>query len=771
MSEASVPSAVRWLLRAQCVALVVFAGLLVTPVPGVPPVLRDMVLGNIVFLLPLIATVMRGWLVRLDRAWAWSLAAGIGSYLAGNLVFLAWTEQQNVPTFPSWADAGYLCFYPFAVLAILLSMRTRLGGLQASVLLDGLVGGLAAATAAACALGPLLGTFHGVEAPVVVAAAYPAWDTLIIAMVFGVFSATGGRPGGFYLCFSAGLVVFAVADAVYSYRAAFGLYSSGTPLDALWAAGLALMAYGVWRPGSPRLVTSKAQLGSLWVVVVSSAVAMVALVTASQMHLSEVVVGLALGTLLAGSARTALAFVRLRDLAGAQRLALTDDLTGLPNRRALYDRVDRAMDDRESGPVVVGLVLLDLDRFKEVNDSFGHQAGDRLLQLVTERLATALEAFGSPCLLSRLGGDEFAVLVPTATVPEEVTAVAEHLRDALHDPIKLEGLATLHVRASTGVAVAPLHAENRTDLMRCADMAMYAAKGMGSAGVRLYHPDLAVDHRDSLTLAEDLRAAIDNNELTLDYQPQVDLRGGVHGFEALARWNRANWGPVAPDAFLRVAEDHHLMPALTRSVLNMAVRDCAAWRRRGFDVTVSVNLSASDLHNPGLPALVGETLDEHDMPADSLILEITETNVMTDPARAEFTLVLLHELGVLLSVDDYGTGHCSLSYLRHLPVQELKLDRSFVRDVASEPYDEAIMRSSVDLAHSLGMRIVAEGVEDADAARLLEDAGCDLAQGWYLGLPMPLADILTWLGPRQPRNRRPNPQGSGHQRGDHVESA
>ena len=240
----------------------------------------------------------------------------------------------------------------------------------------------------------------------------------------------------------------------------------------------------------------------------------------------------------------------------------------------------------------------------------------------------------------------------------------------------------------------------------------------------------------------------------MEYQPQVDPHGAVRGVEALVRWVRPNQAPVSPEVFLPIAENHQLMPALTRAVLGMAIRDSAAWRRAGHDLTVSVNLSGSDLHDAALPRFVRDTLVEHGLPAEALVLEITETNAMGNPELSRSTLELLRDLGVALSVEDYGTGHRPLSYLRQMPVQELKLDVAFLPDIATEPRDQAILRSTVELAHALGMRLVAEGVEDAGTAHILAEAGCDLAQGWHYARPMPLKDLLTWLRLRNHDNVR-----------------
>jgi diguanylate cyclase (GGDEF)-like protein len=467
------------------------------------------------------------------------------------------------------------------------------------------------------------------------------------------------------------------------------------------------------------------------------------LLAASRVDLPLAVVLLAVATLVASAARTVVTFALVRDVAVIRTQAMTDDLTGVANRRALYDQIDRSLESRVPGRVV-GLALLDLDRFKEVNDSLGHQAGDGLLQAVSERLTSSLAAIDPSLVLARLGGDEFAVLAPDAVDADAVIASVELACEVLRPPVELDSSMAVHVGVSIGVALAPAHAETRIDLLRCADAAMYAAK-RASGSLLLFRPEMSAGTRERLREAEDLRLGIARAELVVHYQPQLDLIGNVHGLEALVRWDRPGTGLVMPDSFLRVAEDHMLMPAVTRIVLDIALGDCAALRRAGHGLSVSVNLAVGDLLDEGLPDLVRERLVEHGVPAASLTFEITETSVMTDPVAAQVTLERLSALGVGLSVDDYGTGHCSLTYLRSLPVQELKLDRSFVTGMASNAKDAAIARSSVDLAHSLGMRMVAEGVEDAEAAALLLAAGCDLVQGWYYARAMPLSDLRAWL--------------------------
>lgn len=419
---------------------------------------------------------------------------------------------------------------------------------------------------------------------------------------------------------------------------------------------------------------------------------------------------------------------------------LRDPLTGLPNRQWLLESTWNALDEAEQAGDRAALVLIDLDRFRSVNDTLGHLAGDRLLLQIAERLRLALP-HGAEA--ARLGGDEFAVLLPTTDSLTSAQRVARSLVAALGSPLDLDGL-TLVLEASAGVAVYPDHALDAEGLLRRADVAMYQAK-RDRSGVEVYEARRDGNTPDRLGLLGDLRRALDAGDVELHYQPKVGFDGHVAGLEALVRWVHPERGRVSPDEFIAIAESSGLMPRLTEYVLETALGQVAKWRAMGLEVPVAVNVSPRDVHTPGFAGSVAARLARHGVPAGSLQLEITEHVLLEDPQRAADTLAGLTGHGVKMSLDDFGTGYSSLVHLRRLPVSELKIDRSFVARLAIDNEDAEIVRCTLDLAHSLGLVVVAEGVEDDETWERLRDLGCDAVQGWLVAAAMPPDETTAWL--------------------------
>lgn len=449
---------------------------------------------------------------------------------------------------------------------------------------------------------------------------------------------------------------------------------------------------------------------------------------------------LALMEALAGHASVTLANARLVeqvqvDARTRERLSRHDQLTGLLNRAAFEEQLRVALRSSHTA----GVVLIDVDRFREVNDTLGHHLGDRLLYQVGQRVrATA----GAGRHTARLGGDEFAVLSADEE-PDAVERLADRILRAVAAPLSAGDLS-LGVRASAGVATAG-QGEDAAHLLRKAEIAMYDAK-QSATSTATYSPSRDPYDERRLRLTAHLEQAIARGDVTVHYQPQVDISSRrVLGLEALARWTHPEFGEVSPDEFVPLAARAGLMGALTQHVLGQALSDCREWQRRGLAVTISVNVSMLNLREPALTRDVRHLLHDADLPSSSLVLEITESEIMTEPERSVNALHSLAALGLTLSVDDFGTGHTSLLHLRSLPIGEVKIDRAFVHGILGSPGDAAIIRSVIDLGHNLGMRVVAEGVESENDLEVLRAWRCDVAQGFLLAEPMPVDDASRWL--------------------------
>jgi diguanylate cyclase (GGDEF)-like protein len=418
-------------------------------------------------------------------------------------------------------------------------------------------------------------------------------------------------------------------------------------------------------------------------------------------------------------------------------LARHDSLTGLPNRAMFTERAGQAVRAARRDGTRTAVLLIDVDRFRDVNDTLGHHTGDALLRAVGDRLR---EQLTETVTVARLGGDEYAVLLPCLSETFQAEQVAAELLAELRGPVVVDGL-TLEIDASLGVAVCPDHATTEGELLQRADAALSHAK-QHHDGVVVYRSDFDVHTPERLALVGELRRAIEDNQLVLHYQPKADVdRGRVTGVEALVRWQHPRRGLLFPADFIPLAEQTGLIRQMTLHLLETALRDCRAWRDGGLDLSVAVNLSARSLLCAELPEQVARTLARHALPPCALELEITETTAMADPGRALAVLESLRALGVRLSVDDYGTGHSSLSYLHQLPVDTLKIDKSFVQTMDSNPHEATIVRSTIDLARSLGLQVVAEGVETEAAWRQLALLGCDAAQGYWLARPGVASDV------------------------------
>lgn len=425
----------------------------------------------------------------------------------------------------------------------------------------------------------------------------------------------------------------------------------------------------------------------------------------------------------------------------AIRSATYDALTELPNRTLLHDGLNQAIYVASRDKALLAVMILDLDRFKEINDTLGHSHGDHVIKQVAMRLRGVVH---EPNIVARLGGDEFAIVLPKVVEVGDAARVAREIEEVLHAPLLLEGLK-LDIHASVGIACYPEHATDADTLLQRAEVAMYVAK-QNHGGFVVYSADLDQNNPRRLMLTGDLREAIERGELILHYQPKVNIKTGiVKEVEALVRWKHRVHGLVPPDEFIPLAEKSGLMNKLTQWVLNEGLQQCAKWREDGLEVGVAVNLSAQSFLDAELPDTVARALAAYGVPPDKLVMEITESTIMANGDRAMQVLTCLADMGVRLSIDDFGTGYSSLSYLTRMPVKEIKIDRSFVMDMENSANNVSIVRATIDLGHSLGLEVIAEGVENEVILSRLQALGCDVAQGFHFTKPLAAGPYVDWL--------------------------
>ena len=420
--------------------------------------------------------------------------------------------------------------------------------------------------------------------------------------------------------------------------------------------------------------------------------------------------------------------------------AMHDALTDLPNRTLLLDRLQQAIRTAERNEKSLSLLLLDLDRFKEVNDTLGHHVGDKLLQQISQRLKQVLRESDT---VARLGGDEFCLLLPTATV-EQAILIASKVINIVEKALFIEG-HSLSVGASIGIASFPVHGDNPLVLLQRADVAMYVAK-RANRGFTIYDENVDQHSLRQLAISSELKSAIENDQLLLYFQPKVDIRTNrLSGVEALIRWQHPKHGLLLPDEFIPLAEQSGLIKPLTIWVLHHALDECQRCLKKGHDIRVSINLSMANLSDLSFADEILDILNQHSVGSGRLKLEVTETALMEEPENVIKALHRLNAMGLRISIDDFGIGYSSLTYLQQLPVNELKIDKSFGLSLTDDPNSVVIVRSTIDLAHKLGLRVVAEGVESKETLDLLQQLGCDAVQGFYLGKPMPMREMLEWV--------------------------
>jgi diguanylate cyclase (GGDEF)-like protein len=680
--------------------------------------------------------------LRRDRIVPLLLGGGLLLWAAGDLV----STGLGSPASPSPADAFYVAFYPVTYVGVMMLVRRKIRHVTGAAWLDGAVAGLgAAAVCAQFAFPTMLSAAGGGATTVATDLVYPIGDLLLLALVIGASALVSGHRRTRWLLLAVGYLINAAGDTANLFGATGPV---GAFLDAVaWPVSSLVVSGALWLPVPRSLGSDSERAPGLLLPGSAAGAALIILVLASWRHHGQVALGLAAGTLVLAGLRAGLSLRGLRTLTEHRReQANTDELTRLANRRALFERLEHLLAEPGSldqPRLEVALLFVDLDRFKEVNDSFGHSVGDHLLRQLGGRLTGALRASD---LLVRMGGDEFVVVLPGAG-SDYAVSVAERISARLGEPFQL-GDVQARVGASIGIAVAADGAHDAATLVRRADTAMYRAK-TGGKNLAIYHEAIDGDG-DRLGLVEDLRHAIETSAVHLHFQPQIEISSGrVLAVEALARWRHPRLGDVPPLEFLPLAEDAGLMAALTACVIDQALGACADWWHPGRRVAVAVNISVTNLLDPAFRGAVERALAAHELPVEALVLEVTETTAMSDFDHCKRAIQELSDLGLCISVDDFGAGFTSLAYLSSLAVDELKLDRLFISGLGlADPgsRDLALVRSTIELAHSIGLRVVAEGVEDARTLGLLTEFGCDLAQGYLLGRPLPLAELR--LDPR-----------------------
>ncbi|WP_431232598.1 putative bifunctional diguanylate cyclase/phosphodiesterase [Mycolicibacterium psychrotolerans] len=694
------------------------------------------------------------------RRLAWmSMTIGLLGWTVGEAIWTFYEVHLHQPPFPSIADVAFLVMPVGACAALLLLPADNTSQSRGRLFLDGVImAGSLFLVSWVTILHPLYQSSTSDQLGFVISLAYPLSDIIILTVAGVVLVRAGAQHRLSLVLLTAGLGCFALADSAFAYLSATGSYSSGSVIDIGWAAGLLLVSVAasaahegkrkrrnsfalpgwasVWLPYTPLLVAG----------VVAAAQPVPDLKSRPVLIVASILVVTVLG-------RQFLAVKENRLLvATVAQQALHDPLTGLANRALFSDRLSHAMHLHEREGRSLAVLAVDLNEFKLVNDHLGHLVGDDLLVGVAQRLRRCVRPGDT---VARLGGDEFSILVEGGADVAEL--VGNRVVEAFEEPFVLSGHELL-MRPSVGLALAESNEPHLTadELMQRADTAMYSAKRSRARVVQTYSPEMqlltevddkrlfgpaaphpGVGAAGAIQLLGRLRVAIDESALTLVYQPKFDLNTGhIVGVEALLRWPQPDGTVLTPEAFLPLVRRHGLMGSVTQMVIGRALDDALAWHRVGADIPVAVNLFAPSMANVGLPATISRALADHGLPASALAVEITEELFLDSTERTRHVLNELRRNGIRIAIDDFGSGYSALSYLRDLPIDEVKLDRSFIAPISVDERAAAVVRAVVDLAHVLDLTVVVEGVEDAETAALVRELGCDVGQGYFYGVPV-----------------------------------
>jgi len=687
--------------------------------------------------------VARGVTRRPGRSVPLLLGFGLLSWAVGDVVLTVESLGGATPPVPSLADLFYVGFYPLAYLGAMMLLRRQVDQLSPPNWLDGAVAGLgASALCAAFAFHSITRATHAGAAATATNLAYPIGDVLLLSLAIGGTAILPRRRRGPWLLLALGIAVNVAGDTMNLFSATVGGSRAGVVVNAVaWPVSILVMSASTWLAPAPPDPLRPQRTAGFLLPGLAAAAGLALLFVGALRSLGGVALGLATATMVVVGCRMTASVRSLRLLTEERhRQAVTDELTGLGNRRQLFHVLDAYFDpgagssgDLHLAGRPLAFLFIDLNRFKEINDSFGHPAGDELLRQLGPRLARAVRPGD---VVVRLGGDELGVVLLDADAAAAI-ACARRISAALTEPFALR-MVSARIGASIGIALAPDDATDAAALLWCADVAMYRAK-LGGTAFALY--DEHIDGGEQqLRLVDELRAAVEADQFVLHYQPQLDLRTGrIMAVEALVRWPHPRLGLIPPLKFLPLAEEAGLMEDVTRLVLDKALAQCAAWRREQPGLAVSVNVSASNLLDAGFTDLVRDLLGRHRVPPEGLVLEITETSIITDFEHSRRVIERLRDLGIVVSIDDFGAGFTSLAYLSSLAVRELKLDRTFITGLGAgrTGRDFELVRATIELGHAMGLRVVAEGIEDATTLDLLGELGCDCAQGYFISRPMP----------------------------------
>lgn len=662
-----------------------------------------------------------------------AFTVGVILWSAGSAVLNA-AVPASATTFPAPGEWLFLSSYLAFAAFLILDASTRRGRTGAAWLDALITVGAVGALAGAVLLTPFVNSFPEGGIPLLVAILYPLIDVALAVVVVGQWALAARSWGKSTALLILGFIALAIADTSLVLSLSVGTYEFSTILSILWGVSFMLLSGAAVAPRPPIVAVSRRLPGVF--LLTSFLVAIVLLLLRPTGLLGWAISIPAAITLIATAARLAIALRDSRQASEAFQMAQTDDLTGLPNRRAVL----KVLDDGIAEERPMGLMLLDLDGFKEVNDTLGHSAGDTLLELVALRMRDALPP---EIVLARIGGDEFAIVVHDDD-ELDLLEQAQAIRRTLLAPAKVDGM-DLAMHASLGITIREPGDTRAADLLRRADVAMYEAK-VTRSGAQLYDAQRDEFSRQRLRMGEELRRALSKGHVVTWYQPKVDaVTQQAIGLEALVRWEHPERGMIPPMAFLSVARRSGLMQDLSEVVARRAIADATRWQRAGLDLNVAINLAPSELLGGNLLPTIYAAIEEAGIPAHVITIEVTEDTFLADPERARDVLIDVRRHGLKTSIDDYGTGFSSLAYLRDLPVTELKMDRSFVSTVCTDDRSRLIVASTIDMAHALDLRVVAEGVESAAVSAEVVAMGVDLLQGYHQSPPMPGDQVEAWV--------------------------